>query len=80
MTNDEIVERLCRMFGCEQHELLNKATDAHIMDKCFCDKPEDRLYHHSDRTWWKRTTGGKLVRADPPEGMNHVASDGESQR
>ena len=31
------------------------------------DKPEDRLYHAEDASWWKRE-GNKLVSATPPEG------------
>lgn len=33
----------------------------------WCDKPEDRLYHAEDRTWWRRNEEGKCVRADPPD-------------
>lgn len=32
----------------------------------YCDKPEDRLWHASDRTWWKRVNG-RLVHAGPPD-------------
>jgi hypothetical protein len=34
---------------------------------CILDKPEDRLYHAEDKTWWKRE-GNRLVCADPPIG------------
>lgn len=39
----------------------------------YLDKPEDRLYHASDNTWWRRDDTrpggvGSLVRADPPPG------------
>lgn len=32
----------------------------------FLDKPEDRLYHAEDRSWWKRVDG-RLVRSGGPE-------------
>ena len=35
-------------------------------DSC-CDKPEDRLYHAADKTWWKRE-GMEWKRSEPPEG------------
>lgn len=34
----------------------------------WCDKPEDRLYHAADGTWWMRAAGDRCVSADePPE-------------
>lgn len=38
------------------------------------DKPEDRLWHASDRTWWRRTDTGALVRADAPVIVETVAA------
>ena len=32
----------------------------------WCDKPEDRLYHAEDQTWWRRDKDGRCVRAEPP--------------
>jgi DNA-binding ferritin-like protein len=32
----------------------------------WCDKPEDRLYHAEDGTWWRRDEHGACKRADPP--------------
>lgn len=32
----------------------------------FLDKPQDRLFHAEDRTWWKRNANGKIVEADSP--------------
>ena len=32
----------------------------------WCDKPEDRLYHAADQTWWARR-GGRPVGAPPPD-------------
>jgi len=30
------------------------------------DKPEDRLYHAEDKTWWRRNKNGNLKRAEEP--------------
>ncbi len=38
-------------------------------ERCYLDKPEDRLYHAEDGTWWRRDDSrgtGTLVAADPP--------------
>lgn len=32
----------------------------------WCDKPEDRLYHASDGTWWRRDGRGQCVAAEAP--------------
>ena len=32
----------------------------------WCDKPEDRLYHAEDQTWWRRDKDGRCVRAESP--------------
>jgi hypothetical protein len=49
-------------------------TELDRWKNCYLDKPEDRLYHASDRTWWRRDDShwagiGSLVRAEPPEGL-----------
>jgi hypothetical protein len=66
---DNIIPELCRILGCKPNQLVSQVMHLKIMDSCFCDKEEDRLYHASDNTWWmRRAAGGKLVRADPPKG------------
>jgi hypothetical protein len=39
----------------------------------WCDKPEDRLYHAEDQTWWERDEEGEPHRAEPPLGVSQVA-------
>jgi len=39
----------------------------------WCDKPEDRLYHAEDRTWWRRGTDNAPHRASPPPEVVMVA-------
>jgi len=39
----------------------------------WCDKPEDRLYHAADRTWWRRAPSGDPVRAAPPPEVVRIA-------
>jgi hypothetical protein len=39
----------------------------------WCDKPEDRLYHAEDRTWWKRGQDGAPHRASPPPEVARMA-------
>ena len=39
----------------------------------WCDKPEDRLYHAEDRTWWLRGTDQAPHRADPPPELVRMA-------
>lgn len=45
------------------HIIKEKASFA---DTC-CDKPEDRMYHAEDSTWWQRV-GNNWRQADPPPG------------
>jgi hypothetical protein len=46
---------------------LGEAENALLRERMiWCDKPEDRLYHAEDRTWWRRGTDGHAHRADPP--------------
>jgi hypothetical protein len=71
MTEVEILSTLCRIFKCNAEEIVDKATRIKVLDSCFCDKPDDRLYHHSDKTWWKRE-GDRLIRAEPPVGWTFV--------
>jgi hypothetical protein len=51
-------------------ELIEKLLDeVALWRRCYLDKPEDRLYHASDKTWWRRddtNVVGRLLRADPP--------------
>jgi len=35
---------------------------------CVLDKPEDRLFHAEDQTWWKRV-GNTLLASDPPQAI-----------
>lgn len=65
MSDSEILDKLCLLLDCGRSEVFDKVCRLKIMDSCFCDKPEDRLWHASDRTWWKRVEG-RLVRAAPP--------------
>jgi hypothetical protein len=41
--------------------------------ECLLDKPEDRLYHAEDRTWWRRE-GFSLKAADPPPEIHALQS------
>jgi hypothetical protein len=34
----------------------------------YADQPEDRLYHASDNTWWRRTDGAGLCRQTRSQG------------
>lgn len=67
MTDKEIIDKLCMQLNCDRDQILHKVIRLVIIDSCFCDKPEDRLYHAKDRTWWRRDEKGRLKRADPPQ-------------
>jgi len=45
--------------------LFGDMLDAARFAASVLDKPEDRLYHAADRTWWRRV-GNALKAADPP--------------
>lgn len=36
------------------------------LNALYLDKPEDRLYHAADKTWWRKDSDGTLKRAEPP--------------
>jgi hypothetical protein len=47
---------------------------------CYLDKPEDRLYHASDDTWWQRKDDlhqgiGGLYRAEPPPAVQKLEEE-----
>jgi len=70
-----IVERLELTRSECKSEVIDEAIDEikrlrselKIQKSVWCDKPEDRLYHHEDKTWWRRNRDGDCVRADEPE-------------
>lgn len=66
MTDSQILDQLCLLLDCGRKDVVARVNRLRTMDSAFLDKPEDRLYHASDRTWWKRV-GGNLQRANPPE-------------
>ncbi len=48
--------------------------------RLFLDKPEDRLFHASDKTWWRRRDDsyrgvGALFSAEPPEYVQRLEDD-----
>ena len=45
---------------------IERVVELERLTDCFCDKPEDRLWHAQDRTWWRRE-GERLVSADGPQ-------------
>lgn len=47
-------------------ELKRILIQAKFAETC-CDKPEDRMYHAADDTWWERV-GNEWRIADPPPG------------
>jgi hypothetical protein len=54
---------------------LDAALAALAMERrIWCDQPDDRLYHASDKTWWRRRWNAdgtwSCVRADPPPGFD----------
>lgn len=65
------VRWLSRAEGCATDELERVCAAAERAEKveaflaCLLDKPEDRLYHAADKTWWRRE-GMHLKAADPP--------------
>lgn len=65
-TNKQIIDTLCNIYKCKPKDLIGKATYSLVMDRCFCDKPEDRLWHAADKTWWRRNKKGRLVSAFSP--------------
>lgn len=50
---------------------------ARLAQTC-CDKPEDRMYHANDGTWWRRD-GTRWVSADPPTG-DHADNAADANR
>lgn len=61
-TVDDVVEAVGRLGRERDAAVVALASDRIV----YCDKPEDRLWHASDRTWWRRAEDGRLVRADAP--------------
>lgn len=54
-----------------EEEIARLRDEVSRWRRLYLDKPEDRLYHASDRTWWRRDDAhpygaGTLVRAEPP--------------
>jgi hypothetical protein len=62
-------------------ELHDLRVEVERWRSLYLDQPEDRLYHASDNSWWRRDdtryTGiGSLVRAEPPPGWVDMGDDG----
>ena len=60
--------------------LGQKEGDLARWERLFLDKPEDRLFHASDKTWWLRRDDsylgvGALFRAEPPEYVQRMEDD-----
>lgn len=48
---------------------VREIEDLRAFASSVLDKPEDRLYHAADGTWWRREGASlRLVSADPPPG------------
>lgn len=56
--------------------LWTKSPASVPADGSILDKPEDRLWHAADNTWWRRD-GGRLVSADPPAGLQKQIESSE---
>jgi hypothetical protein len=52
---------------------MDRLIAAAVFGACVLDKPEDRLYHAEDQTWWKRA-GNSLINADPPPGWQKTGA------
>lgn len=61
-TVDDVVEAVGRLGRERDAAVVALAADRIV----YCNRPEDRLWHASDRTWWRRGEDGRLVRADAP--------------
>jgi len=46
-------------------EVIQELVNLAEFSKTCCDKPEDRMWHAADNTWWKRV-GNDWKTADPP--------------
>ena len=82
-TNQEILRALELFVAASDHirvgraspevyelvEMIPRLTDTLRFERSiYADKPEDRLYHAADDTWWRRKADGTLWSADPPPG------------
>lgn len=47
-------------------EIERLTRDLELERRIWCDQPDDRLYHASDGTWWRRNGRGECVSAEPP--------------
>ena len=50
--------------GCTERDRIRKELAAER--SLWCDKPDDRLYHAADGTWWMRGPDGSIQAADEP--------------
>lgn len=82
--DDELRDKVSHLLNMTQDErkaaliglvraVLDDAEDLRRWKALFLDKPEDRLYHAADGTWWRRMDrkdgaprDGYLVAAEPP--------------
>jgi len=59
--------------------LLEKVARRQDYADSVLDKPEDRLWHDEDKTWWRRE-GWRLLRADPPPEIEELARQAQEWR
>lgn len=79
---DTLFEIALEIEGAWTDYVSKLKLDLTAWESLFLDKPEDRLWHASDKTWWRRLTpaeakkGGypkwHLVSADPPPALKQV--------
>lgn len=63
--NDVRAEEAQRLIAERVCAAAERAEKVEAFLACLLDKPEDRLYHAADKTWWRRE-GMHLKAADPP--------------
>ena len=56
-------------------ELVLVRNQLHHERRIWCDRPEDRLYHAKDETWWYRDQCNRARRARPPEPVYRLAKE-----
>ena len=76
----EVLGALCALHESEMYGYQSKPRREAARQSAVLDKPEDRLWHAEDGSWWKRVpSSGRLVAADPPGYITDMEAESKGQ-